>query len=150
MSPRHKRFAIFVLEDREGRVLLQHKAREPPKAWALFGGGIRNGETPLQAVKREAREELGLDPRFRFFGRYEVKEEGSLNEKFLFIAPMEGRLEELKKRQKTGDGLGLFGYEDIRLFDLKEGTKVILKDLFRETLRTGILEVKKKSNPEAA
>ncbi|KNX39484.1 NUDIX domain-containing protein [Luteipulveratus halotolerans] len=49
---------------RDGRVLLVH--RHPLREhyadrWALVGGHVEPGETPEAAVRRECREELGVD-----------------------------------------------------------------------------------------
>ena len=54
----------YVVTGPEGpRVYLQLHSRGHP--WRLFGGHVESGETPLQAVVREAKEELllDLDPR---------------------------------------------------------------------------------------
>jgi 8-oxo-dGTP diphosphatase len=49
----------------EGRYALQLRDDRPgvasPGQWALFGGGIDENETPQAAIRREIREELGLD-----------------------------------------------------------------------------------------
>jgi len=53
--------ALIVLYDRERRLLLQHRTENAPVLpgyWAFFGGGIQEGETPEDAVRREAVEEL--------------------------------------------------------------------------------------------
>ncbi len=53
--------ALIVLFDKEKRILLQYRsetAKRLPNYWAFFGGGIEAGETPEEAVKREAGEEL--------------------------------------------------------------------------------------------
>ena len=50
---------------REGMVLLVHRAswlRVLPSAWGLFGGHVEGGESLEEAVRREAREELGIVP----------------------------------------------------------------------------------------
>lgn len=56
--------AVAILV-RDGCVLLGH--RHPsrqwyPDCWDLVGGHVERGETPEQAVVRECREELGVDP----------------------------------------------------------------------------------------
>jgi NAD+ diphosphatase len=47
---------------RNGRVLLGRRAREPRRnTWDLPGGFLEPDETPEQAVRRELREETGLE-----------------------------------------------------------------------------------------
>ena len=52
--------AIIVTPDR--RFLMQHRDPIPhiwyPGAWALFGGGIEPGESELDALRRELKEEI--------------------------------------------------------------------------------------------
>ena len=58
---RQLRVAIVLLVDPQHRFLLQHRTKDAPTApdyWAFFGGGIRPHETPIEAAKREAWEEL--------------------------------------------------------------------------------------------
>ncbi|MEM7734352.1 MAG: NUDIX domain-containing protein [Deinococcota bacterium] len=42
-------------------ILVQNRRGHRPPPWGFFGGGIETGETPLQAVIREASEELSLN-----------------------------------------------------------------------------------------
>lgn len=52
---------VFLLVDEDRRMLLQQRSLDAPVmpgCWAFFGGGIEPDETPLEALKREAREEI--------------------------------------------------------------------------------------------
>jgi len=54
--------ALIVLYDLENRFLLQHRTKDArllADHWAFFGGGLKTEETPLEALGREAMEELG-------------------------------------------------------------------------------------------
>lgn len=64
MLMKDKNVAAIVLFNTSGEVLLQKKdMRYPwfPGKWCLFGGSIEDGESPLEAIQRELKEELGCD-----------------------------------------------------------------------------------------
>jgi 8-oxo-dGTP diphosphatase len=51
-----------LVEDADGRVLLARRAHEPFKGrWDIPGGFLEEGEAPLDGIRRELREETGLD-----------------------------------------------------------------------------------------
>jgi 8-oxo-dGTP pyrophosphatase MutT (NUDIX family) len=56
--------AAALLYTPDGRYLMQHRDRAPgnrfPGWWCCFGGGISAGETPVAALRRELREEIGF------------------------------------------------------------------------------------------
>ncbi len=54
--------ACALCVDTEGRLLLGRRAHEPWRGyWDLPGGFLEEGEHPLDALKRELREEAGLE-----------------------------------------------------------------------------------------
>lgn len=58
------RFTITVgaiVSDEAGRVLLLHHRFRPGSGWGMPGGFIEPGEQPEQALRRELREEVGLE-----------------------------------------------------------------------------------------
>lgn len=61
LNLRHSVRAIILTAD--DRILLcRHPVSEPPAGfvWAAPGGGVEAGETPVAALRRELREEVGL------------------------------------------------------------------------------------------
>ncbi|MER7847398.1 NUDIX hydrolase [Kitasatospora sp. NPDC096077] len=46
---------------RDGQMLLLNQNTEGPRTWSLPGGKAEDGETLTQALRREMREETGLD-----------------------------------------------------------------------------------------
>jgi mutator protein MutT len=132
-----RRVTLFILMDSDGKIVLQHRDGNAPtkkNMWAFFGGGIDKGETPEQTVRREAREELGIELKnLKFFNRYEFQESYGFIEKSVFVAELDNSVEELKKQQEEGDGLGLFSFEETKGLEMSENDMKILKDLFDST-----------------
>jgi 8-oxo-dGTP pyrophosphatase MutT (NUDIX family) len=108
--------AVIVLDD--ARYLLQLRDQKPgifyPGHWGLFGGAIDPGETPEAALRRELREEIGLDiddPRplteFTFtFGRH-----GRIYRYFFVISIDAGTVPKLNLRE--GRAMQAFTASDI-------------------------------------
>lgn len=60
--PTHPYLAVSAAIIRDGKVLAVRRARKPALAhYTLPGGGVETGETLHEAVRREVREETGLD-----------------------------------------------------------------------------------------
>ncbi len=60
----HPRFTVTagaIVSDNSGRVLLLKHRFRPGAGWGMPGGFIERGEQPEAALKRELREEIGLE-----------------------------------------------------------------------------------------
>ena len=57
-------YAGILIEKEDGKMLFQLRDNNPKiknrNCWSLFGGGINNGEQPIDAAIRELKEELGI------------------------------------------------------------------------------------------
>lgn len=80
----------------------------PGGVWALFGGRVKPGETPLEAVRREVREELGVRlgsrPNYRASRPFKVPGRQGMKHTFAFTIGRD--LSRLSLRE--GGGFALF------------------------------------------
>lgn len=125
----------IVLRDKLGRILLQlrdEKAPRHPNCWGFFGGGIEKGETPKEALKREAKEELRIDIEdynYRLFKKYEFEDESGSIEEYIFVFPVEIPIRKLKLELGEGRGLAFLSCEEIKNIKFPDYERPILKDL---------------------
>ncbi|MEP6912843.1 MAG: NUDIX hydrolase, partial [bacterium] len=64
MRVSHPRFAVTagaVITDNQGRVLLLKHRFRPGTGWGMPGGFMQEGEQPEEALRRDLREEVGLE-----------------------------------------------------------------------------------------
>ncbi|MFH1073258.1 MAG: NUDIX domain-containing protein [Nanoarchaeota archaeon] len=121
--------ALIFLYDAHKRILFQHRAKDAKTLanyWAFFGGHIEKGETPLQAVKRETREELGIKlkhPKFMFL--IEFKDKDHYGKKYIFMEKYDP-----KKKLVLGEGQAMQWYtipEALKLKMIGHDRKVLKK-----------------------
>ena len=125
----------IILIANDGKILLQYRDRNSrwnQDSWSEFGGQIEESETPEEAVKRELKEELGIElTDLKFFKKYELQRKKGIYEQFVFTAPLNCPLDRLKKQQKEGRDLSLFTYKGIKNLRMADYTREILEDFFK-------------------
>jgi ADP-ribose pyrophosphatase YjhB (NUDIX family) len=67
--------------------------------WTLSGGGLKKNESKEEAVKREVKEELGLDITPEFIGEFTHNPEHKIDTVFCFVAKMEKREPKIDHRE---------------------------------------------------
>ncbi len=126
--------AGVILIANDGTVLLQHRDKNNKwnqNSWSEFGGQMEKSETPEETVKRELKEELGIElTDLKFFKKYDLEREKGIYEQFIFTASLDYSVQTLKKQQKEGDDLALFTYKEIKNLITADYTKKILIDFF--------------------
>jgi 8-oxo-dGTP pyrophosphatase MutT (NUDIX family) len=89
----HKRGVKCVLT-RGGEVLLVRHTYGPSARWELPGGGVKRGEEPAAAARREAHEELGVDtPDWRPLGDLFERIDGKRDTLWCFTTELPGSQE---------------------------------------------------------
>ncbi len=127
---RKRDVALIVLVDNEGRIILQlrdEKAPRFPGYWGFFGGGIKPNETPVEAVKREIKEELSInlrDPKLVFKLNY--KNDLSYGTKFYFV---EHWSDKTKLIQKEGKDMNWFFLDEIKNLKIAKHNKMVFEEL---------------------
>ena len=57
----HIALAVIFIENDNGEFLIQKTSKEKGGYFSSTGGHVDSGETPLEAIKREAKEEIGIN-----------------------------------------------------------------------------------------
>lgn len=96
-----KKIAAIIFENDQGELLLYLRDNKPgipfPQHWDLIGGHVEKGETPLQALKREVKEELNYElTDYKFFKEYLCLEGDAYpNIKYIYTGKFNVPLEEI-------------------------------------------------------
>lgn len=109
--------SAFCIIKRKGRILLYLRDNEAhipaPNHWAFLGGRVENGETPLEAVKRELNEEINCKVHnIEFIDKIIRENDSEENDETFFI--FKGAINENldKIRLFEGQKLGYFTFEE--------------------------------------
>ena len=125
----NKNYSGIMLEGDNGKFLFQLRDNKHGLSnrnkWGLFGGGIEAGETPVQTIIREIKEELGFKlnkDRMKIL----FKRESKKNKRFVFYY----KLQNGQKDFKLGEG------KKYRSFSLRD---IIFRNNVVPSLRIFIL-----------
>jgi len=119
MEPRIRVSAILRWQ---GRVLLCRQEKPGKEYWLLPGGGVDAGETLMEALRRELREELGIEAFAQFEGPVAIVDsiapKGTLARKHvvhvIFATDLSHRsLEDVESSDATVRGLRLFSLDEL-------------------------------------
>lgn len=100
-----------------------------PNTWTLFGGSIKENETPIQVLQRELKEELGIklvNPK-KLLVRTRIQD-GQEREDNIFLVGLNQNVAELKLRE--GQEMKLFSIEDLEKINIFLPFKEYIIDYF--------------------
>jgi ADP-ribose pyrophosphatase YjhB (NUDIX family) len=119
MEPRLRVSAILRWQD---RVLLCRQEKPGREYWLLPGGGVDSGETLIEALRRELREELGIEADVQFEGPVAIVDsiapKTTLSRKHvvhvIFAADLSHRsLDDVETKDAAVKGARLFSQEEL-------------------------------------
>lgn len=122
-----KKVVAWILTNNEGEVLLQKRTanyKRFPRGWTLMGGKIESGEEPIEAVKRELKEELGIALNLEFCDdfSYNYPED---KEYYLYL--FKGNLNNLSEISLgEGNGIAFFSRKELEEMECLD-KEIILK-----------------------
>jgi 8-oxo-dGTP diphosphatase len=121
--------AILLYNDKKEILMIQRTldAKKNPGCWSFFGGGVEEGETPLQAVKREANEELGIilkNPRLLLTSEHDYPD--YTDRMHIFIHEF---TKEMKLKQKEGRAKAWYIIKDALKLNLSPDIRTALEKI---------------------
>jgi len=110
-----KQVAKVIPVNLQNQILLVLRDNKPeiayPDYWSEIGGEVEKTETPLEALKREIKEEISCEiQNLIFLGNYENKEQDC--NVFVFRGELSEKLENI--RLYEGQKLGLFRFNELK------------------------------------
>lgn len=123
---------VGCIIEKDGRILLTLRGIGPFKYhWCLPGGHIERYEKAIDAVRREVKEETGLEIEPEFFDCYDEIYEDIKWHAVALIFVSQG-FGETKKQEEEVKSIHWFGKEDIFKLPLAFEHKKVLEDYFKK------------------
>ena len=126
-----RKVALVLFYDNKGNILVQDRREKSRigEEYGFFGGQIEEGETPKQALKREIKEELGINIKnFEYFKKLKqiIKEADLYLERIVFISKMPNI-----KNIKVGEGKPIIiKFEDSFNLKFVPGDIDLIKEIY--------------------
>ena len=116
--------ASVIFENHENKFLLQKRDEEPEfDKWVLFGGSVEEGESDIEAAKREILEELNYTVKdITLFKKYV---HGTV-EQIIYIAGNKVDIKDLELHE--GSDMNFFSRSELENIDIGFNYKEILND----------------------
>ena len=128
-----KKTAGIVLYNNKGEFLLQLRSNDSkipnPNKWSIFGGGMEEGETPEEAIKRELKEEIGFD--LKEFKFYKVLD-WDLFRDYTFEGKIDIPISQIRKQLTEGQDAKFFTKEEILKTKLAFRYNEFFEEYFKE------------------
>lgn len=119
ISPDLTRNALAIIFNKHMEVLLlqrsSFKNQWMPEKWGLVGGGVEEGEEPIDAVAREIKEEIGLD--IDDFREKFVLQRNEDSVEHMFVAKYDGENSDVELNEEHQD-YGWYDVNDIEKLDI--------------------------------
>lgn len=121
----------------QGKILLQQRDDRPdlrfPGCWTTFGGGIEDGETPEEAVRRELLEEIELELPLKLWKIQDVILEDAghptiKGKRYVYVGPIDRPARSIALNE--GQALGYFGLEDLDNLPIGFGFEALFREFF--------------------
>lgn len=128
-----KRKTAFVLFYEGDKIILQDRKSYSKfgEEYGFFGGGIEEGESPEEALKREIKEELNTEIKDYEFFKHDVISAKEINgeiERFVFIAPMP----DIRKLNVKEGKIIIMNFEDSFNLKMVSGDVELLKEIYKK------------------
>ncbi len=134
MAENMPRVAVGAIIFKKNKVLLIQRQNPPAQGlWAIPGGKVRWGETLHQALKREIREETGLEIKIERLVKIVEYLPGEKNNTDYHYIILDFLARVTQGEIKAGDDalqIGWFSENEVRHLTLTQSTKELLQDEF--------------------